>query len=63
MKTPTLPWHSAWADWAIERTNERALQPYDPYAGEGARERYLRWEIDLVHQIEREGDVGFRVAG
>ncbi len=36
-------------------------RPYDPYAGEGARERYLRWEIDLVHQIEREGDLGFRV--
>jgi rhodanese-related sulfurtransferase len=38
-------------------------RPYDPYAGAGARERYLRWEIDLVHQIEREGDVGFRVPG
>jgi rhodanese-related sulfurtransferase len=38
-------------------------RPYDPYAGEGARERYLRWEIDLVHQIEREGDLGFRVPG
>jgi 3-mercaptopyruvate sulfurtransferase SseA len=36
-------------------------RPYDPYAGEGARERYLRWEIDLVHQLEREGDVGFRL--
>jgi rhodanese-related sulfurtransferase len=36
-------------------------RPYDPYAGEGARERYLRWEIGLVDQIEREGDVGFRV--
>jgi len=38
-------------------------RPYDPYAGPGARERYLRWEIELVHQIEREGDVGFRVPG
>ena len=37
--------------------------PYDPYAGDGARERYLKWEIDLVRQIEREGDLGFRVAG
>ncbi len=36
-------------------------RPYDPYAGEGARERYLRWEIELVDQVEREGDVGFRV--
>jgi rhodanese-related sulfurtransferase len=36
-------------------------RPYDPYAGPGARERYLKWEIELVHQIEREGDIGFRV--
>ncbi|MGE3783290.1 MAG: rhodanese-like domain-containing protein [Alphaproteobacteria bacterium] len=36
-------------------------RPYDPYAREGARERYLKWEIELVHQIEREGDTGFRV--
>jgi len=36
-------------------------RPYDAYAGEGARERYLRWEIELVDQIEREGDVGFRI--
>jgi rhodanese-related sulfurtransferase len=36
-------------------------RPYDPYAAPDARERYLSWEIDLVHQIEREGDVGFRV--
>ncbi len=43
--------------------NDCWRRPYDPYAGEGARERYLRWEIELVHQIEREGDVGFRVAG
>jgi rhodanese-related sulfurtransferase len=43
--------------------NDCWRRPYDPYAGEGARERYLRWEIDLVHQIEREGDIGFRVPG
>jgi rhodanese-related sulfurtransferase len=43
--------------------NDCWRRPYDPYAGEGARERYLRWEIDLVHQVEREGDVGFRVTG
>jgi rhodanese-related sulfurtransferase len=41
--------------------NDCWRRPYDPYAGEGARERYLRWEIDLVHQIEREGDIGFRI--
>ncbi|HEV2334372.1 MAG TPA: rhodanese-like domain-containing protein [Stellaceae bacterium] len=43
--------------------NDCWRRPYDPYAGPGARERYLRWEIELVHQIEREGDVGFRVPG
>jgi rhodanese-related sulfurtransferase len=43
--------------------NDCWRRPYDPYAGEGARERYLRWEIDLVHQIEREGDLGFRIPG
>ena len=43
--------------------NDCWRRPYDPYAGEGARERYLRWEIELVHQIEREGDLGFRIPG
>jgi rhodanese-related sulfurtransferase len=37
-------------------------RPYDPYAGEGARERYLKWEIELIRQMEREGDIGFRVS-
>jgi len=37
-------------------------RPYDPYAGEGARERYLQWEVELIRQIEREGDIGFRVS-
>jgi rhodanese-related sulfurtransferase/predicted metal-dependent enzyme (double-stranded beta helix superfamily) len=37
-------------------------RPYDPYAGAGARERYLTWEIELIRQIEREGDIGFRVS-
>jgi rhodanese-related sulfurtransferase len=43
--------------------NDCWRRPYDPYAGAGARERYLRWEIGLVDQIEREGDVGFRIPG
>ncbi|HTV89556.1 MAG TPA: rhodanese-like domain-containing protein [Stellaceae bacterium] len=34
-------------------------RPYDPYAAPGARERYLKWEMELVRQIEREGEVGF----
>jgi rhodanese-related sulfurtransferase/predicted metal-dependent enzyme (double-stranded beta helix superfamily) len=36
-------------------------RPYDPYAGDGARERYLKWEIELIRQMEREDDIGFRV--
>ena len=42
--------------------NDCWRRPYDPYAGEGARERYLKWEIELIRQIEREGDIGFRVS-
>jgi rhodanese-related sulfurtransferase len=38
-------------------------RPYDPYAAPDARERYLKWEVELLHQIEREGDVGFRIPG
>ncbi len=38
-------------------------RPYDPYAAPGARERYLQWETGLVGQLEREGDVGFRIPG
>ena len=36
-------------------------RPYDPYASPGARERYLKWEVELLHQIDREGDIGFRI--
>ena len=36
-------------------------RPYDAYAPPDARERYLRWEVELIRQIEREGDLGFRV--
>jgi hypothetical protein len=43
--------------------NDCWRRPYDPYAGEGARQRYLDWETGLVGQIEREGDVGFRIPG
>ncbi|HEX3861389.1 MAG TPA: dioxygenase [Stellaceae bacterium] len=62
---------AAWRDAGLPLVKDREAmadtpddcwrRPYDPYAGEGARERYLRWEIELVHQIEREGDIGFRV--
>jgi rhodanese-related sulfurtransferase len=65
----TTAWREAGLPLATDREamadipNDCWRRPYDPYAGEGARERYLRWEIDLVHQIEREGDIGFRVPG
>jgi len=64
---------AAWRDAGLPLTKDREAmadtpndcwrRPYDPYAGEGARERYLSWEIELVRQIEREGDLGFRVPG
>jgi len=63
----TAAWRAAGLPLATDREamadtpDDCWRRPYDPYAGEGARERYLRWEIDLVHQIEREGDLGFRV--
>lgn len=43
--------------------NDCWRRPYDPYAAPDARERYLKWEIELVRQIEREGELGFRVQG
>jgi rhodanese-related sulfurtransferase len=65
----TAAWRAAGLPLAKDREamadtpNDCWRRPYDPYAGEGARERYLSWEIELVHQIEREGDLGFRVPG
>jgi 3-mercaptopyruvate sulfurtransferase SseA len=63
----TAAWHAAGLPLGTGREamadtpDDCWRRPYDPYAGEGARERYLRWEIELVQQIEREGDVGFRL--
>jgi 3-mercaptopyruvate sulfurtransferase SseA len=65
----TAAWHAAGLPLNKDREaladtpNDCWRRPYDPYAGEGARERYLSWEIELVHQIEREGNLGFRVPG
>jgi rhodanese-related sulfurtransferase len=44
-----------------DEPNDCWRRPSDPFAGPGARERYLSWETGLVEQIEREGDPGFRV--
>ncbi|HVC50771.1 MAG TPA: rhodanese-like domain-containing protein [Stellaceae bacterium] len=38
-------------------------RPYDPFVPAGGRERYLAWETGLIGQLEREGDVGFRILG
>ena len=38
------------------------LRPYDRNSGvEEAMNAYLSWEIDLVHEIERDGTVAFGV--
>ncbi|MDR3529494.1 MAG: rhodanese-like domain-containing protein [Rhodopila sp.] len=40
------------------------LRPYDRNSGvEEAMNAYLSWEIDLVHEIERDGTVAFGVPG
>ncbi len=63
----TAAWRAAGLPLATDREamadtpDDCWRRPYDPYAGPGARERYLSWEVDLVQQLEREGDVGFRV--
>jgi rhodanese-related sulfurtransferase len=65
----TTAWRAAGLPLATGREamadipNDCWRRPYDPYAAPDARERYLQWEIELVQQIEREGDIGFRVAG
>jgi rhodanese-related sulfurtransferase len=46
-----------------DEPNDCWRRPYDPYADAGARQRYLDWEIGLLRQIAREGDVGFRIPG
>jgi hypothetical protein len=38
-----------------DEANNCWRRPYDPRADEGTLEHYLRWEFDLVHEIEREG--------
>ena len=40
------------------------LRPYDRNSGvEEAMNAYLSWEIDLVHEIERDGTVVFGIPG
>ena len=49
-------------DPADEACVDFYLRPYDRNSGiEEAMHAYLSWEIDLVHEIERDGTVGFGV--
>jgi rhodanese-related sulfurtransferase len=49
--------------WADEPDDEW-YRPYDKGGrGEAAMKEYLAWEIDLVGQVERDGDARFRVIG
>jgi len=36
--------------------NDCRHRPYRTSAGEDARERYLPWKIELIRQMEREGE-------
>ena len=42
------------------RKSARALDP-ERAAREAAMREYLSWEVDLVRQVERDGDARFRV--
>lgn len=65
----TQAWHAFGRPLVKDRTNppdeaciDFYLRPYDRNSGiEEAMHAYLSWEIDLVHEIERDGTVHFGV--
>ena len=65
----TAAWRAAGLPMAADRTVppdhacvDFYLRPYDRNSGvEDAMKAYLSWEIDLVHEIERDGTVKFGV--
>ncbi len=67
----TAAWRVAGKPLAKDRTDppdeacvDAYLRPYDRNSGiEEAMRAYLSWEIDLVHEIARDGTVRFGVAG
>ncbi|MGA9865735.1 MAG: rhodanese-like domain-containing protein [Acetobacteraceae bacterium] len=67
----TAAWRMAGKPLAANRTDppdaacvDVYLRPYDRNSGvEDAMRAYLAWEIDLVHEIARDGTVRFGVAG
>jgi len=60
-------WRAAGFPVAADRTDppdeacvDAYLRPYDRNSGvEAAMRDYLSWEVDLVHQVERDGDARF----
>lgn len=67
----TSAWRAAGHEMAKDRTDpadddciDFYLRPYDRNSGvEEAMNAYLSWEIDLVHEIERDGTVVFGAQG
>ena len=67
----TQAWKDAGRPVAKDRTNppdeaciDFYLRPYDRNSGiEEAMNAYLSWEIDLVHEIKRDGTVAFGIPG
>jgi rhodanese-related sulfurtransferase len=67
----TAAWHAHGRPLDKDRTNpadadciDFYLRPYDRNSGiEEAMHAYLSWEIDLVHEIERDGTVAFGIPG
>jgi rhodanese-related sulfurtransferase len=53
---------AAGAEHLADTPDDVWLRPYDREQGqEAAMKEYLSWEVDLVGQIERDGDVRFRI--
>ena len=69
LRRGTLGWVARGGGLAASRTDpadddcvDFHLRPYDRNSGvEAAMNAYLSWEIDLVHEIERDGTVAFGI--
>ncbi len=67
----TAAWHAFGRPLVKDRTTppdeaciDYNLRPYDRNSGiEEAMNAYLSWEIDLVHEIERDGTIAFGIPG
>jgi rhodanese-related sulfurtransferase len=55
---------NAGAECMADTADDVWLRPYDRDAGqEAAMQAYLTWEVDLVEQINRDGDARFQILG